>query len=256
MFEFLQSAPLSFIPKKVVLVSLILFGFRLVLLTALEKRDPAHFVPYRKVLPRDILAMLVFAFGVVPAADFIDRWIMYPPTLPQWVLEWPLMIRIALYLVLADLGAYWVHRLLHTRHMWRAHKWHHSPTYMYWLAGVRASVVQMTLVNLPYLAAGALLEFSPWWIFWAILLKNTFANDLMHLNSWWGNRWLEWIIVTPRYHHIHHSNNPEHYNNNLAVLFPIWDHLFGTYIDPEKVGRNLAFGIGESVPAVRLVIGL
>jgi sterol desaturase/sphingolipid hydroxylase (fatty acid hydroxylase superfamily) len=159
------------------------------------ERDPAHFVPYRKVLPKDILAMLVFAFGVVPTAEFIDRWIMYPPALPHWVLEWPLTIRIALYLVLADLGAYWMHRLLHTRHLWRAHKWHHSPTYMYWLAGVRASVVQMTLVNLPYIAAGALLEFSPWWIFWAILLKNTFANDFMHLNSWWGNRWLEWIIV-------------------------------------------------------------
>ena len=78
MGEFLHSANLSFFPKKVVLVSLVLFGFRLVLLTALEKRDPAHFVPYRMVLPRDILAMLVFAFGVVPAADFIDRWIMYP----------------------------------------------------------------------------------------------------------------------------------------------------------------------------------
>jgi sterol desaturase/sphingolipid hydroxylase (fatty acid hydroxylase superfamily) len=122
----------------------------------------------------------------------------------------------------ADFGHYWVHRLLHTRHLWRAHKWHHYPTYMYWLAGVRGSVVQTTLVNIPYLAAGVFLAIAPWWMFWAIILKNTAQNDVMHLNVWWGNGWLEWFIVTPRYHHVHHSDNPEHYRSNLAPLFPIW----------------------------------
>jgi sterol desaturase/sphingolipid hydroxylase (fatty acid hydroxylase superfamily) len=114
----------------------------------------------------------------------------------------------------------------------------------------------LTIQNLPYIAAGAFLALSPWWIFWALLLKATIENDFMHLNMRVGNRWLERIIVTPRYHHIHHSDNPEHYNNNLAALFTIWDRLFGTYLDPEKVPRNLTFGIGESVPAVRLVVGL
>jgi sterol desaturase/sphingolipid hydroxylase (fatty acid hydroxylase superfamily) len=127
---------------------------------------------------------------------------------------------------------------------------------MYWLAGVRTSLVQMTLVNLPYIAAGALIVLSPRWVFWAILLKNTFSNDFMHLNIWWGNRWLEWLIVTPRYHHVHHSDDPRHYNNNLAVLFPIWDRLFGTYVDPETVKDDLNFGIGEYVPPLRLVIGI
>ena len=140
-----------FFSSKVVLVTLVLFGFRLVLVTALEKMAPAHSVPYWKVLPRDILAMLVCGVGVLPAADFLDRWIVYPPGLPQSMLEWPLAIRILFYLVLADFGHYWVHRLLHTRYLWRTHKWHHSPTYMYWLAGVRGSVIQQTLVNMPYI---------------------------------------------------------------------------------------------------------
>jgi sterol desaturase/sphingolipid hydroxylase (fatty acid hydroxylase superfamily) len=241
---------------KTILAVLLLFIIRLIVLTALEKRDPAHFVPYREVLPRDFFAMLVIGFGVVPAADFLDRQIMYYPELPQFVLEWPLAVRIILYLVLADFGHYWVHRLLHTRHLWRAHKWHHYPTYMYWLAGVRGSIVQGTLVNIPYLAAGVFLGIAPWWMFWAIILKNTAQNDFMHLNVWWGNRWLEWFIVTPRYHHVHHSDNPEHYRSNLAPLFPIWDRAFGTYVDPEKVPRKMTFGIGEPVPAIRLVIGI
>ena len=244
-----------FFPK-VVLVALVLFAFRLVVLTVLEKRNPAHIVAYREVLPKDILVTFVIGFGVFPISNFLNRWIAYEPELPSLVMELPLAVRIVLYLLIGDLGHYWVHRLMHTRHFWRTHKWHHAPTYMYWLAGVRASVTQQTLVNLPYIAAGAFLAFSPWWIFWAIVLKNTAQNDFMHFNRWWGNRWLEWFIVTPRYHHIHHSDNPDHYRSNLAALFPIWDHLFGTYVDPETVQKPLTFGIGESVPPIRLFIGI
>jgi hypothetical protein len=131
-----------------------------------------------------------------------------------------------------------------------------GPIYLYWMSGIQLSLVQAILQNLPYILVGGLLAFSPRWVFWAVVLKNTIPNDFMHLNVWWGNRWLEWIIVTPRFHHIHHSENPAHYNRNLAVLFPIWDHFFGTYFDPEKVDRDLTFGIGESVHPVRLAIGV
>jgi sterol desaturase/sphingolipid hydroxylase (fatty acid hydroxylase superfamily) len=242
--------------SKVTLVGVVLLAARLVILTALEKRDPAHVVAYGEVLPKDLLATLAIGFGVFPISNFLNHWIMYEPALPRSVLEWPLAIRFALYLVLAGFGHYWVHKLLHTRHLWRAHKWHHAPTYMYWLAGVRASIVQQTLVNIPYIAAGVFLSIAPWWMFWAILLKNMVQNDFMHLNRWWGNRWLEWIIVTPRYHHIHHSDDPAHYRSNLAAMFPIWDHLFGTYCDPETAPRDLTFGIGESVSPARLFIGV
>jgi sterol desaturase/sphingolipid hydroxylase (fatty acid hydroxylase superfamily) len=243
-------------PSKGTLFVLALFLVRLVFLTALEKRDPAHVVSYRKALPRDILAATVFSFAVLPAADFFDRRIMFQPMLPSWVLDWPLAIRIVLYVVLADFGFYWIHRLMHTRHLWRSHKWHHSPTYMYWLAGVRGSVVQQTLTNIPYIVAGAFLSIAPWWMVWAIVVKNIAQNDFMHLNLWWGNRWLERVFVTPRYHHVHHSDNPAHYRGNLAALFSIWDHMFGTYVDPEKVLRNLTFGIGESVKPIRLLVGV
>jgi sterol desaturase/sphingolipid hydroxylase (fatty acid hydroxylase superfamily) len=249
------NAVLHFLFPKVILASIVLFGLRLVLVTALEKAAPAHFVPYREMIPKDFLPVLVCAFFVFPSATFLDSFVL-EPVLPLWIQNWPLTIRIILYLVLGDLGAYWTHRLLHTRHLWRAHRWHHSPIYLYWMSGIQLSLVQAVLQNLPYIFVGGLLAFSPRWVFWAILLKNTISNDFMHLNVWWGNRWLEWIIVTPRFHHIHHSENPAHYKCNLAVLFPIWDHLFGTYFDPEKVDRNLTFGIGDSVHPVRLIIGV
>jgi sterol desaturase/sphingolipid hydroxylase (fatty acid hydroxylase superfamily) len=241
---------------KIALLVAVLIAVRLVVLTAIEKRDPAYTVNYREVIPKDILASLVFVFGVLPAADFLDRWIVYPPVLPASVMGWPLVVRFTLYLILADFGHYWVHRLLHTRHCWRAHKWHHSPTYMYWQAGVRSSIIQQTLVNVPYICAGVLLNIGPWWMAWAIALKNIAVNDLQHLNVRWGNHWLEWFIVTPRYHHIHHSEDPAHYRCNLAAIFPIWDHIFGTYFDPETAPKNLKFGIADAVPTTRLFIGI
>jgi sterol desaturase/sphingolipid hydroxylase (fatty acid hydroxylase superfamily) len=241
---------------KIALAGLALLLIRLIVLTALEKTNPAHVVEYKKVMPGDILVTFVFVFIVLPAADYLDQKIVYQPVLPEWISEWPLALRILLYLVLADFGHYWVHRWLHTRILWPSHRWHHSPTYMYFLAGTRASIIQQTLVNIPYIVAAAFVAVSPWWLAWAILLKNVAQNDFMHINLWWGHRWLEWVIVTPRYHHIHHSVDPAHYRGNLAALFPIWDHLFGTFVDPDTVPKNLVFGIDEKVPPIRLAIGI
>ena len=80
----------------------------------------------------------------------------------------------------------------------------------------------------------------------------------MHLNVPWGARWIEGVFVTPRYHHIHHSANPIHYNLNLGDIFTVWDRLFGTYLDPSAVRNTneLDFGIGEKANPVRLIAGL
>ena len=43
---------------------------------------------------------------------------------------------------------------------------------------------------------------------------------------------------------------------NLAALFTVWDRLFGTYVNPDNVKEPLSFGIGEEVPAGRLVLGV
>ena len=39
----------------------------------------------------------------------------------------------------------------------------------------------------------------------------------MHLNVRFRLPYLEWLLVTPRYHHIHHSSNPEHFTKNLSL---------------------------------------
>jgi sterol desaturase/sphingolipid hydroxylase (fatty acid hydroxylase superfamily) len=159
-------------------------------------------------------------------------------------------------LLLTDFVYYWVHRFMHMRHVWRIHKWHHSPTYMYWLAGTRGSLLNVCLVFYFFaLTDGLLFDATRGRLVAFLLIFSALQNDWMHLNVRWGSRWIEWFVITPRYHHIHHSNDPAHYEKNLASLFPIYDRLFGTYFDPDKVPTISKFGIGEPAQT-RMVFGI
>jgi sterol desaturase/sphingolipid hydroxylase (fatty acid hydroxylase superfamily) len=80
----------------------------------------------------------------------------------------PLVVRVLCYLVIADFGHYGIHRLMHHERVWRIHKWHHAPDYMYWLMGVGTTLPQQVLVNLPYIFAYSFLALSPWWMALAI----------------------------------------------------------------------------------------
>jgi sterol desaturase/sphingolipid hydroxylase (fatty acid hydroxylase superfamily) len=57
---------------------------------------------------------------------------------------------------------------------------------------------------------------------------------------------LNWLIVTPDYHRIHHSATL-HRGKNLAGTFRIWDMMFGTYVDPATVKEEFLLGLGEQV---------
>jgi len=126
---------------------------------------------------------------------------------------------------------------------------------MYWLAGIRATVPNQVLFNLPFAFCAPLLHHAPGWLFMLIFAEGFFQNNWMHMNVTWRSRWLEWVLVTPRYHHIHHSNRPEHHGANLGSRLTIWDQIFGTYVDPEDV-RDITFGIERAPSPARLALGI
>jgi hypothetical protein len=41
--------------------------------------------------------------------------------------------------------------------------------------------------------------------------------------------WLEYVIVTPSQHRVHHAINPEYIDKNLGQILCIWDRWFGTF---------------------------
>ncbi len=235
---------------------LLLFLARALAFTGLELIVPARKISYRSVFLYDLIGCTLVGFVLVPAAQFLSNQIVIRAHVPEFILALPVGIRFVLYYVVGDFGAYWMHRFVHLHPIWRIHKWHHSPATLYWLAGYRASLPQQTLFNLPWMFAYPLFDLSPWWIWLAVLSSHLVLNDWMHMNVSWRSNWLELVLVTPRYHHIHHSDNPAHYTANLGVTFTLWDRLFGTYVDPDEVKESLTYGIPEKVPLVRLVAGI
>jgi len=220
--------------------------------TVFEVVRPAHRVSYRKGLPLDLAAMTVYQFGIAPLALLIVRQVQIRYS---FIDDVPLAVRIAAVYLIADCGSYWMHRLMHTRHVWRIHRFHHSPQQLYWLAGVRATLPQQLLFNIPYIFVGPLV-IEPQWVLPAMMVEGIARNHFQHMNFAWRSNWLEWIFVTPRYHHIHHSTNVELHDGNYGSLFTFWDRLFGTRVDPETHPPK-KFGTGEPKrDPVLLMIGI
>jgi len=49
-----------------------------------------------------------------------------------------------------------------------------------------------------------------------------------------GKTPLKWFIVTPDFHHWHHTMEPEAIDHNYASHFPFLDYLFGTAVKPDR----------------------
>ena len=216
---------------------------------------PARPLNYRNVFLSDLISLGAYNLFFLAAIYITDR-IAIPNYVPWRFQALPFAVKLLLFALLVDCSAYWLHRLWHTRWMWRIHKWHHSPTYMYWLAGVRASLPQVIMAGLPFVIWLPLLKPVPpvFFMFYSLFLIVT--NNWMHMNVTWRSRWLEWILVTPRYHHVHHDDDPALYMRNFGVVFTFWDRLFGTYTDPELIKKDIRFGIGEPANQIRLAIGI
>jgi lathosterol oxidase len=69
---------------------------------------------------------------------------------------------------------------------------------------------------------------------------------LNHVNLRFRMRWIEQLLVTPRFHHWHHAVEPP--DRNFAVHFPWIDRLFGTYHLPTDAWPPRLGLAGDPVP--------
>jgi sterol desaturase/sphingolipid hydroxylase (fatty acid hydroxylase superfamily) len=204
--------------------------------TILELVKPTRKLNYwaRDAVILDVCSWFFYQFVVVFWANYLRNHIPLHFSATRWLLDIPWQVRIVIYYIVGDFSSYWMHRLTHTRYLWRVHHYHHSPQQMWWMAGVRSTVWQQTLSNLPYILWAPLAVGAPNSAFTVLLFLNVLTNHWMHMNFSWRSNWLEYVFVTPRSHHIHHSSAQEHYDTNFGVVFAVWDHLFGTFVDPDK----------------------
>jgi lathosterol oxidase len=162
--------------------------------------------------------------------------------MPWWV-QFPLL------LLVADLAQYWSHRLMHTvPFLWRFHAVHHSARSMDWLASSRLHLGEVLITRTCVLAPVFILGFSqPVILVYVIYIG--LHGIFVHANVRLTFPGLRHVLVTPAFHHWHHSEDDRARNTNFAVHLPILDRAFGTYFQP-KGEWPATYGIGgEPLPA-------
>lgn len=159
----------------------------------------------------------------------------------------PLGLQAVLILVLGDCIGYWMHRAFHGARLWRFHAVHHSSVDLDWLSAVRLHPVNDALMRiagtLPILGLG----FAPVAVA-GIAPILTLMAILAHANLDWDWGPLRAVVVSPRFHRWHHTDEANARDKNFAGLLPLWDVLFGTYYMPkDRIPEQ--FGTVSPVPA-------
>lgn len=169
------------------------------------------------------------------------------PELRDWVATRPLWAQALFALALGDLGVYGIHRLEHTvAWLWRFHAVHHSAEELDWLVGFRFHPVDLLLLRVASLGPLVALHLTPSAIGIFIAVSG-WQSWLVHANVRMPYGPLRWLVVSPEFHHWHHSAEREAYDRNYASLVASWDVLFGTVHLPR--GRQpLRYGLAERVP--------
>lgn len=141
---------------------------------------------------------------------------------------WPLAAQAVAAFVLMDFLNWFHHYVRHkVKPFWVFHAIHHSQHQMNMFTDLRVHVVEY-LISLPlYYTPLFLFHLDVELAFWLVLLRNSYAR-IYHGNIRSNYGWLRYLLVTPQSHRIHHSADPRHADKNFAVIFSVWDRLFGT----------------------------
>lgn len=167
------------------------------------------------------------------------------PWLSQGVVGLPLWGEVIVGLLLLDLvGAWLAHWTEHrVRWMWKFHLIHHTDTCVDTTTANRhhpgESVIRFLFTTLAVLVVGA-----PMWLVFLYQSLSVVLSQFNHANIDLPrrvDRAINWLIVTPNMHHVHHHHQQPLTDTNYGNIFSIWDRLFGTYTEVD--GRQLIYGV-------------
>ena len=128
-----------------------------------------------------------------------------------------------------DFAGYWNHRLSHHINIfWNQHVVHHSSEEFNLACALRQSISNV-IGYFPLLLVPAAILGVPGEIIAILAPLHLFAQFWYHTQHIGKLGFLEWVIVTPSQHRVHHAINPEYIDKNLGQIFCVWDRLFGTF---------------------------
>ncbi len=139
-------------------------------------------------------------------------------------------------IVFEDFMYYWLHRVDHyCRLFWATHVTHHSSDKFNLTVGFRSSVME-PLYRFVYFIPLALCGFRPLDIAFVYSLTQIWGI-LVHTEKIGKLGWLEYLIVTPSHHRVHHGSNPKYLDKNMGMFLIIWDKMFGSF-QPELANEE------------------
>ena len=146
-------------------------------------------------------------------------------------IQTPWLVAILSFLILDGYLYFW-HRLMHIWPLaWRFHRVHHTEIEMNVSTAYRFHTLEVIFSNLPKIALIWLLGIKPIYVGIYELL---FTIVVVFHHSNWDltydiDKWLSYLIVTPNYHRLHHSQIVKETNSNYASLLSVWDKLFKSF---------------------------
>ena len=142
-----------------------------------------------------------------------------PSGWPTWVIAF----------IAIDFAGYWNHRLSHHVNLfWNSHVIHHSSEEFNLACALRQSISNLIGYTAILLLPAALLG-VPYQVIAVLAPLHLFGQFWYHTQHIGKLGWLEYILITPSQHRVHHAINKEYIDKNLGQIFSVWDRLFGTF---------------------------
>ncbi|WP_298602678.1 sterol desaturase family protein [Zoogloea sp.] len=238
-----------------VLLGVVELAIAYTLMRPLEAWWPAEKWAQRRAVRVDVIYTVLNRLGIVPLVVFallaplflaVDGWLRFHDIIPRQLEDWlpaldyhPLA-SFLIYLVILDFSEYWRHRLSHSfRWWWALHGIHHSQRQMSFWTDSRNHLLDDLIAGVWFASLSLLIGVPPGQ-FIGLLIVLRLVENLSHANTRLGfGRLGDYLVVGPRYHRWHHAldlpADPRFACGcNFAILFPIWDILFGTlYLAPK-----------------------
>jgi sterol desaturase/sphingolipid hydroxylase (fatty acid hydroxylase superfamily) len=170
-------------------------------------------------------------------------WLVEHLTVYQVQSSW--MLYIIAFLAL-DFAGYWVHRLAHTvNFFWNNHIVHHSSEEFNLACALRQSISVYFRIY-AFLLIPAAIFGVPQQVIAVVAPLHLFAQFWYHTRHINKMGWLEYVIVTPAHHRVHHAINPEYLDKNYGQIFIFWDRMFGTFQE-ERAEIPAVYGVTRPV---------
>lgn len=150
----------------------------------------------------------------------------------------------ALAFVAYDFCYYWSHRMGHEwRLLWAAHVAHHQSEEYNLSTALRQT--STSYLNFVFYVPLYVLGFPPYVIV-TVGSLNLIYQFWVHTEHIRTLGPLEWVLITPSNHRVHHAKNPEYLDRNYGGVFILWDRLFRTF-KAEEPDRPCVYGTTEQL---------